>query len=172
MNLKRCMKTRVYLNLLEPDSVMKDNKEYNFAMMPPYECEELLSYANEELAEASLDETHIICNKFTECFTLGMVTRLSNQLHIDEEQLKIERTTDDYLDSWLAECLVCGGRGFFGKLCMKCKYGTYNLSIGVCLLCNKFGVLGLICNHCNQMKYVQKLEDLLHQPNCCIRLYI
>ena len=37
---------------------------------------------------------------------------------------------------------------------MKCKYGTYNLAIGVCLLCNKFGVLGAICNHCNQIKYI------------------
>ena len=50
--------------------------------------------------------------------------RLSNQIHIDEEQLKIESTTDNYEEVWLAECLVCGGRGFFGNLYMKCKYGT------------------------------------------------
>ena len=139
--------------ILESDSIVKEDKEYNFAMMPPCESERLLPYANEEITESSVNENHIICNKFTECFTLGMVIRLSNQLHIDEEQLKIESTTDDYQEVWLAECLVCGGRGFFGNLCMKCKYGTYNLSIGVCLLCNKFGVLDAICNHCNQMKY-------------------
>ena len=83
----------------------------------------------------------------------GMVSRFTNQLHIDEEQLRIEKSKDDYQEIWLAECLVCGGRGFFGILWMKCKYGTYNLAIGVCLLCNKFGVSGAICNHCNQMKY-------------------
>ena len=122
-------------------------------MMPPCEYDRFLPYADEELNEASVNENHIICNKFTEYFTLGMVIRLSNQLHIDEEQLKIESSTDDYQEAWLVECLVCGERGFLGKSCMKCKYGTYNLSIGVCLLCKKFGVLGVICNHCNQMKY-------------------
>ena len=91
MEYKRNANTRVYLNLLESDSIVKEDKEYNFAMMPPYESERLLSYANEELAEASVNENHIICNKFTECFTLGMVIRLSNQLHIDEELLKIEK---------------------------------------------------------------------------------
>ena len=122
-------------------------------MIPPCKYNSFLSYADEELQGAPINENHIICNKFTEYFTLGMVVRLSNQLHIDEELLKIESSTDDYQEVWLAECLVCGGRGFFGKSCMKCMSGTYNLSIGVCLLCKKFGVLGVICNHCNQMKY-------------------
>ena len=134
MEIKRYMNARAHLNLLESDSIVKEDKEYNFAMMPPYEYDRLLPYANEELAEASVDENHIICNKFTECFLLGMVTRLSDQLHIDDEQSKIARITDDYQDAWIVECLVCGCRGFFGKLCMKYKYGTYNLSIGVCLL--------------------------------------
>ena len=129
MEFKRYMNARVYLNLLESDSIVNEDKEYSFAMMPPCEYDRFSPYANEELAEASINENHIICNKFTECFTLGMVIRLSNQLHIDEELLKIESTTDDYQEVWLAECLVCGGRGFFGNLCMKCKYGTYNLSI-------------------------------------------
>ena len=109
------MNAKVYLNLLESDSIVKEDREYNFAMMPPYESDMLLPYANEELAEASVNDNHIICNKFTECFTLGMVIRLSNQLHIDEEQLKIESTTGDYQEVLLAACLVCGGRGFFGN---------------------------------------------------------
>ena len=86
-------------------------------------------------------------------FQNGNVARLSNKLHIDEEQVRIEKSKDDYQEIWLAECLVCGGRGCFGKLCMKCKYDTYNLAIGVCLWCYNFGVLGAICNHCNQTKY-------------------
>ena len=60
-------------------------------MMPPYESEILLPYANEDLTESSVNENHIICNKFTECFTLGMFIRLSNQLHIDEEQFQYYR---------------------------------------------------------------------------------
>ena len=84
------MNTRVYLNLLELDSVMKNDKDHSFAMMPKYKCEKLLSYAsdkNEELAhtEATTEEKNIICNKFTECHTMGMAARLSNQLYIDEE---------------------------------------------------------------------------------------
>ena len=47
MEFKRNMDTRVYLNLLESDSIVKEDKEYNFAMMPPYESERLLPYANE-----------------------------------------------------------------------------------------------------------------------------
>ena len=64
-NLQRCMNMRVYLNLLEPDSIMKDGKDYSFAMKPKYECEELLSHAsdkNGELShrEATIDEKKIL----------------------------------------------------------------------------------------------------------------
>ena len=84
MSFKRYMNAKVYLNLLESDSIVKEGKEYNFAMMPPCKYDRFLSYADEELDEAPVNENHIICNKFTEYFTLGMVMRLSNQLHIDE----------------------------------------------------------------------------------------
>ena len=70
--------------------------------MPSYECEELLSYANEELAEASIDEKNIICNKLTECFTMGMVARLSNQLYIDEVLLRIISSKEYYQEVWSA----------------------------------------------------------------------
>lgn len=42
MELKRYRNVKKHLNLLEPDSVMKYDKAYNFAMIPPYECEEVL----------------------------------------------------------------------------------------------------------------------------------
>ena len=29
-----------------------------------------------------------------------------------------------------AECLMCGGRGFFGLNCSKCKAGKYSVGIG------------------------------------------
>ena len=41
-NLQECIYDRVYLNLLEPDSVMKDNKDYSFAVKPTDECELLI----------------------------------------------------------------------------------------------------------------------------------
>ena len=80
MSFKRYMNTKVYLKLLESDSIVKEGKEYNFAMMPPCKYDRFLSYADEELDEAPVNENHIICNKFTEYITLGMVMRLSNQL--------------------------------------------------------------------------------------------
>ena len=84
IEFKKNMNAKVYLDLLESDSIVKEDREYNFAMMPPYKSDRLLPYTNEELAEASVNENHIICNKFTECFTLGMFIRLSNQLYINE----------------------------------------------------------------------------------------
>ena len=36
MSFKRYMNAKVYPNLLESDSIVKEGKEYNFAMMPPY----------------------------------------------------------------------------------------------------------------------------------------
>ena len=41
MEFKRHMNARVYLNLLESNSIVKKDNEYNFAMMPPYESERL-----------------------------------------------------------------------------------------------------------------------------------
>ena len=96
------MNAKVYPNLLESDSIVKEDKEYNFAMMPPCKYDRFLPYADEELDEASVNENHIICNKFTEYFTLGMVIRLCNQLHMDEELLKIESSTDDYQGSMVS----------------------------------------------------------------------
>ena len=90
--------------------------------------------------------------------------RLSNQLHIDEEELKIVSSKEDYQEVWMAECSVCGGRWFFGKMCMKCKHDNYCLSIGVCLPCKKFGVLGVICSYCNQNKY-KNLKSFCTNPN-------
>ena len=78
MSFKRYMNAKVYSNLLESDSIVIENKEYNFAMIPPCKYDSFLSYADEELQGAPVNENHIICNKFTEYFTLGMVMRLSN----------------------------------------------------------------------------------------------
>ena len=47
------MNAKVYLNLLESDSIVKEDREYNFAMMPPYESDRLLPYANEELESST-----------------------------------------------------------------------------------------------------------------------
>ena len=42
------MNARLYLNLLDPGSVINNDKDYNFAMIQTYECEELLSYASDK----------------------------------------------------------------------------------------------------------------------------
>jgi hypothetical protein len=49
-----------------------------------------------------------------------------------------------------AECLMCGGRGFFGLKCSKCKAGNYNVGIGYCDGCSSTGVLGAHCPKCNK----------------------
>ena len=63
-----------------------------------------------------------------------------------KNNLRIESSKDDFKEVWLVEYLVCGGRGFFGILCMKCKFSTYNLAIGVCLYAInlKYWVLSVI----------------------------
>ena len=38
-NLQEAMNARMYMNSLEPDSIIKDNKDYSFAIMPTDECE-------------------------------------------------------------------------------------------------------------------------------------
>ena len=37
-NFQRRMNARVYLNLFEPDSIMKDDKDYSLAIMLKYKC--------------------------------------------------------------------------------------------------------------------------------------
>ena len=62
----------------------EENSEYCFAVILTDECE-ILSYTSDDRTEwgnskYSVDEKSIICKKFTEYLTMGMVTRLSNQL--------------------------------------------------------------------------------------------
>ena len=59
----------------------------------------------------------------------------------------------DDISQWkevsFAECLMCGGRGFFGLKCEKCKAGKYNVGIGFCDGCSSTVVLGAHCLKCN-----------------------
>ena len=66
ISFKKHMNAKVYPNLLESDSIVKEGKEYNFDMIPPSKYDSFLSYADEELEGAPVNENHIICNKFTE----------------------------------------------------------------------------------------------------------
>ena len=52
-----------------------------------------------------------------------------------------------------AECLICGGRGFFGLTCQKCNEGVYNIGIGFCTECNSSGTLGTLCQNCRLSRY-------------------
>ena len=75
-NLQEAMNARMHMNLLDPDSTLKDDEDYNFAIMPTdkYELISHISDDNRELeyTKATIDSKHIICNKFTECFTMGV----------------------------------------------------------------------------------------------------
>lgn len=162
------MNAKIYKNLLEPDSVTKGNKDYCFTIIPTDKCE-LLSYTSDDIRElehldAAVDEKSIICNKFTECLTMSMVARLSNQLHIDEEELRSTSSKDDNQEVWMVECLVSGGRRFIGKLCTKFKYGTFSPAIGLFFPCANFGVLGATCNYSNQRRY-RNLKILCNTPS-------
>ena len=69
-DFQEAMNHTIYKNLIETDSVMKEDKDYSFAIMPTDECD-LLSYTsddNRELAhtEATVDKKNMICNKFNE----------------------------------------------------------------------------------------------------------
>ena len=59
------MNAKVYLNLLESDFIVKEDREYNFAMMPPSEHDRFLAYVNEELAEASVKITSYAINSLS-----------------------------------------------------------------------------------------------------------
>ena len=94
------MNGELYAKMLEPDTTVNEDTDYCFAMGST-EGVELLCNPDDEMSkwtesEIHVDEKNIILNRFTECFTIGMVARLSNQLHIDEEELKIESDKDDY----------------------------------------------------------------------------
>ena len=51
-------------------------------------------------------------------------------------------------ETHLAQCLICGGRGFMGLKCQKCLCGVYNLVLGFCFYCKVHGMLGADCIQC------------------------
>ena len=63
-----------------------------------------------------------------------------------------------------AECLMCGGRGFFGLNCSKCKAEKYNVGIGFCDGCSGTGGLGAQCSKCN----IVKARIYMYMPVNCI----
>lgn len=81
----------MYNSMLEPESVVKDNSDYRFAIKSTDESELWLYTSDDELGplecKIAPDENNIICKKFTEYFTIAMVESLSNHLYIDEEEL-------------------------------------------------------------------------------------
>ena len=112
----------------------------------------VLKEYNEECDNETLtgtpDEFNVIKGQYTEYFTMGMISKMIQLLSIDVSNLMIEESTEDWREVWLAECIVCGGRGFFGNLCRKCNHGIYNLGIGVCMPCGSLGVVGSDCGYC------------------------
>ena len=56
-------------------------------------------------------------------------------------------------ETYLAQCLICGGRGFMGLDCQKCLFGVYNLVLGFCYYCKAYGKLVAGCIYCKTGKY-------------------
>ena len=92
--------------------------------------------------------------EFSEYFTWELAKELAKCELPTRDRCQVE--TDPI---WLhkrvsfAECLVCGGRGFFGLSCKKCNEGVYNIGIGFCSGCNDSGILGVWCQICRRSKY-------------------
>ena len=80
------------------------------------------------------DENNILGQKFTEYFT----SKLARDLVVFGDKL-VEKDKFKIDPEWtqktvpFAECLICGGRGFFGLACQKCSEGIYNVGLGFCL---------------------------------------
>ena len=74
----------------------------------------------------------------------------------DETSFSIERSAL-HQDTYLAQCLTCGGRGFMGLDCQKYLNGVYNLVLRFCYYCKVYGMLGANCMHCKTGKY-QKIS--------------
>ena len=47
MRFKRYMNAKVYMNLLKSDSIVKEGKDYSFAMLTPCRHDRFLTYADE-----------------------------------------------------------------------------------------------------------------------------
>ena len=65
-----------------------------------------------------------IRSKYTEYFTPSMIADMDTHGFTRGKYINFNNT--GYKDVFLAECLVCGGRGFFGMDCQKCKVCKYN----------------------------------------------
>ena len=97
----------------------------------------------------------MICEgKFTEYFTPELMRDLNMKKDYKHEWNNcFQEASGKHLDAHLAECLACGGRGFLGLRCMKCKAGTYNLLIGLCEVCFSTGLQGAQCQICRSSVY-------------------
>ena len=101
------------------------------------------------------DEYNTIGGKFTEYFTSKLARDCvvhSDALLVSKESFRVD-INKDHVDAFLTECIVCGGRGFFGLKCQKCKVGMYNLGVGFCLECETSGPLGSVCTVCYKNNY-------------------
>ena len=87
-----------------------------------------------------------IGSKYTKYFTPCIISELDQ--HGFTKSKYINFHNKNHVEVFLAECLVCGGRAFFGMNCKKCNQSKYNLGIGVCNSCGSTGVLGIKCAVC------------------------
>ena len=55
-------------------------------------------------------------------------------------------------ETYLAQCLICEGRGFMGLKWQKCLSGVYNLVLGFYFYCKVYGMLGADCIQCKTGK--------------------
>ena len=146
------------LNTSEPENavVMQD---YNFSTF----TEEAISHEPKaevkkghsgEKIKYQPNEYNLICGKYSEYFTSELAKHyvIFGGSDIDDSHFEIDAEAD-WKEVSLAECMVCGGRGFFGLQCQKCNRGLYNVGIGFCTECTSTGVLGTNCSYCHKGEY-------------------
>ena len=95
-------------------------------------------------------------NKFTEYLTENMAELLKYTCRTEDDKKKFSVANQSLYHevAHMAECVVCGGRDFFGLQCQKCLEGVYNIGIGFCEVCETARVLGACCSGCKTNKYM------------------
>ena len=117
--------------------------------------------------------SNIIGGEFSEYFTPSLVREMKQRdmCEGDNTAFTIE-VSALHQETHLAQCLICGGRGFMGLKCQKCLCGVYNLVLGFCFYCKAHGMLGADCIQCKTGKCEKIAINCLNPITVLIKLTI
>lgn len=158
---KKTTQDTAELGFMQMGTVEEDsNVEYSFVNICKVDSPSKTPLKTETEPENILDITYayggsnIIGGEFSEYFTPSLVREMKQRGMCDDDSTTfiIDRSVL-HQETYLAQCLICGGRGFMGLECKKCLSGVYNLVLGFCYYCKAYGMLGANCIHCKTGKY-------------------